>query len=59
MPVLLIAGARDDRYGELARRMAARIGRNAVFSVVPGAGHACHLERPELTALIVESFLAA
>ena len=47
MPVLLVTGERDAKYSELATEMAARIGNNAVVAVVPDAGHACHLERPD------------
>jgi 2-succinyl-6-hydroxy-2,4-cyclohexadiene-1-carboxylate synthase len=58
MPVLLLAGVLDLRFGETARVMAPAIGPNARFSLVPGAGHACQLERPALTARLVEAFLA-
>jgi pimeloyl-ACP methyl ester carboxylesterase len=39
--------------------MAAAIGPTARVAVVPGAGHAVHLERPDETAALVEEFLAA
>jgi len=57
MPVLVVAGALDERYAPIARRMAQAIGANAQVALVPGAGHACHLERPAYTARLVESFL--
>jgi 2-succinyl-6-hydroxy-2,4-cyclohexadiene-1-carboxylate synthase len=47
MPVLTIAGARDERFTALAQRMAAAIGPNAATATVPDAGHAAHLERPD------------
>ena len=55
MPVLLIAGALDAKFAALAERMAAAIGPAATVALVPGAGHAAHLERPaEVGALVVE-----
>lgn len=47
MPVLLVAGALDSRYCHLAGEMAAAIGTNADVRIVSGAGHACHLEKPD------------
>jgi 2-succinyl-6-hydroxy-2,4-cyclohexadiene-1-carboxylate synthase len=44
-PTLLLTGALDPRFGETARRMARGIP-GALHRVVPGAGHAIHLERP-------------
>jgi 2-succinyl-6-hydroxy-2,4-cyclohexadiene-1-carboxylate synthase len=46
MPVTLIAGQRDAKFMALAYAMAKRIP-NATVTVVPGAGHAVHLERPD------------
>ena len=52
MPVTLIAGERDGKFTALARRMAAAIPA-ARLAIVPGAGHAVHLEAPAaVTALI-------
>ena len=56
VPVLVLAGEDDERFSTLARRMAASIGKNATVAVVPGAGHACHLEKPAATAEIIERF---
>lgn len=56
MPVLLIAGALDTKYAALARAMAAEIP-GARAEIVPDAGHAVHLERPEAFAGIVAAFL--
>lgn len=55
-PALLVAGALDARYVELARRMAAALPR-ARLAVVPDAGHAVHLERPAAFATAVSAFL--
>jgi 2-succinyl-6-hydroxy-2,4-cyclohexadiene-1-carboxylate synthase len=59
MPVLVVAGALDDRFADLGRRMAGAIGANASLALVPDAGHACHLEQPVATARIVDAFLGA
>lgn len=58
MPVLLVAGALDATYADLGRRAAAAIGDNAELALVEGAGHACHLERPEEFAALVADFLS-
>ena len=56
IPALLIAGALDDKYCDLARRMAAVLP-CARTEIVPDAGHAVHLERPEAFAGAVRGFL--
>ncbi len=54
IPVLCVAGEDDTKFVALAERMADAIGRNAALALVPGAGHACHLERQEaFTALLL------
>jgi 2-succinyl-6-hydroxy-2,4-cyclohexadiene-1-carboxylate synthase len=58
-PVLLVAGERDPKFRDLARRMAAAIGPSARVAIVGGAGHAVHLERPAELAALVEEFLGA
>jgi len=57
MPVLLVVGALDTKYVDLAHRMAEQIA-DARVEVVEGAGHACHLERPERVAHLLPSFSA-
>jgi len=52
MPVLVVAGALDSKFADIATRMAAAIGDRATLALLPGAGHAAHLEQPA-------SFLAA
>lgn len=44
MPTLVMAGALDTTFAAHAARMAAAIGPNATVALVPGAGHAAHLE---------------
>ena len=46
MPVTLIAGERDTKFSAVAREMAALIP-IATVTIVSGAGHAVHLERPD------------
>jgi 2-succinyl-6-hydroxy-2,4-cyclohexadiene-1-carboxylate synthase len=46
MPVLCVAGGLDTKFAALAERLVSSIGTNAELAVVPGAGHAAHLERP-------------
>jgi 2-succinyl-6-hydroxy-2,4-cyclohexadiene-1-carboxylate synthase len=53
MPVTLVTGAYDRKYTDLATRMAAAIGAHARTVVVPGAGHALHLEQPEALAAVL------
>jgi 2-succinyl-6-hydroxy-2,4-cyclohexadiene-1-carboxylate synthase len=58
-PTLLVAGALDDRFAALAAEMAAAIGPAAHLELVPGAGHAAHLERPTEVAALLDGFLTA
>lgn len=53
MPVLLVTGAYDRKYRDLADRMAAAIGANARTVTVPDAGHALHLEQPAALAALL------
>jgi len=57
-PALLTAGARDLKFAALAERMARRIGPPATVALVPGTGHAAHLEHPDEVARLVRAFLA-
>ena len=47
MPVLLLAGALDDKFVAINRRMQAQIPHNQLHAV-PQAGHTIHWERPSL-----------
>jgi 2-succinyl-6-hydroxy-2,4-cyclohexadiene-1-carboxylate synthase len=55
MPVLLIAGALDTKYVDIAQRMAAQIPEVRV-EILAGAGHACHLEQPERVAHLLTTW---
>ncbi len=59
MPVLVVAGERDAKFRTLGERMTGGIGSNARMVVVPGAGHAAHLEAPSRFLDLVRPFLAA
>jgi 2-succinyl-6-hydroxy-2,4-cyclohexadiene-1-carboxylate synthase len=56
LPVLLLAGARDDKYVSLAQRMA-RFLPGATLAMVPGAGHTIHLEQPERWVSLILDWL--
>jgi pimeloyl-ACP methyl ester carboxylesterase len=47
MPVLVVAGERDEKFRTLGARLVEGIGANAELAVVADAGHAAHLERPD------------
>lgn len=49
MPVVVVAGERDAKFRALGERLAAGLP-DARLVVVPGAGHAVHLESPEAVA---------
>ena len=55
VPVLLIVGARDEKYVDIAQRMADHIP-DVRVEVIEDTGHACHLERPERVAHLLTSF---
>jgi 2-succinyl-6-hydroxy-2,4-cyclohexadiene-1-carboxylate synthase len=56
LPVLLIAGERDTTYCQHLQRLAAAIGPSARQLIVSDAGHACHLEQPEVVAAALREF---
>lgn len=55
-PALLVTGAQDPKYTELARHMALEI-LDARHVVVPGAGHTVHLEAPAAWLDAVVAFI--
>jgi 2-succinyl-6-hydroxy-2,4-cyclohexadiene-1-carboxylate synthase len=52
MPVTIIAGERDEKYVEIGARMTTEIPA-AELVVIPGTGHAVHLEAPERVASLI------
>jgi 2-succinyl-6-hydroxy-2,4-cyclohexadiene-1-carboxylate synthase len=57
VPGTFVAGQLDDRYVAFARRLASAVPKGRV-EIVPGAGHAVHLERPDEFARVLEAHLA-
>jgi 2-succinyl-6-hydroxy-2,4-cyclohexadiene-1-carboxylate synthase len=55
LPVLAIAGARDEGYTSAAQKIAATA-RNAKAAIVADAGHAAHLQRPDEVASLIAEF---
>ena len=56
LPLLAIAGARDDGYSAAAKRIA-QLAPNARAATVEDAGHAAHLQRPDEVARLIADFL--
>jgi 2-succinyl-6-hydroxy-2,4-cyclohexadiene-1-carboxylate synthase len=56
LPVLAVAGDRDERYTEAAHRIARTVPHGHA-EVVENAGHAAHLQQPEAVALLLADFL--
>jgi 2-succinyl-6-hydroxy-2,4-cyclohexadiene-1-carboxylate synthase len=56
MPVLAAAGDRDDKYADIAQRMAEALPNGRAVRI-PGVGHAAHLEDPEAFADLLLDFL--
>jgi len=57
MPVLVVAGERDDKFVEQALHLGGWTGPTAQLAIVPDAGHACHLENPDGFLELVVPFL--
>jgi 2-succinyl-6-hydroxy-2,4-cyclohexadiene-1-carboxylate synthase len=57
MPVLVVTGGDDVKFTRLGSRMVEAIGAGATLAVVPEAGHAPHLQRPDAVAALVRSHL--
>jgi 2-succinyl-6-hydroxy-2,4-cyclohexadiene-1-carboxylate synthase len=56
LPLLAIAGARDEGYTAAAKRIAATAP-NATAAIVEDAGHAAHLQQPQRVAGLISDFL--
>jgi 2-succinyl-6-hydroxy-2,4-cyclohexadiene-1-carboxylate synthase len=57
IPTLVITGADDPKFCGIGHRLAATIP-DARHTIVDGAGHAVHLERPEVVADLISGWLA-
>jgi 2-succinyl-6-hydroxy-2,4-cyclohexadiene-1-carboxylate synthase len=59
MPTLLVTGALDPKFTNIARRMLPRLGGPAEHVVVPDAGHTAHLEQPDRFSAELHAWLDA
>jgi 2-succinyl-6-hydroxy-2,4-cyclohexadiene-1-carboxylate synthase len=59
VPALVVAGEKDEKFSAEAMRIGTAIGTNADVVLVPGAGHAAHLEQPAAFLGVVREWLAA
>jgi len=57
MPTLVLCGANDEKFVREGHALAERLP-NATLHVVEGAGHALHMEQPDVVAGLVVDFLA-
>jgi 2-succinyl-6-hydroxy-2,4-cyclohexadiene-1-carboxylate synthase len=57
MPVLIVTGQLDQKFTSLGERMVDAIGPSSSQAVIPDAGHAPHLQRPDRVAAVVRRFL--
>lgn len=57
MPVLVIAGAKDAKYLQLAQRIVQEIGTNASLQIIQNSGHTPHLEQPREFADTIRNFV--
>ncbi|MEY3478643.1 MAG: hypothetical protein RL415_906, partial [Actinomycetota bacterium] len=58
MPVLVIAGAKDEKYRGLAERLVSEIGSNATLEIIENSGHTPHLEQPQFFNELLSDFLS-
>jgi 2-succinyl-6-hydroxy-2,4-cyclohexadiene-1-carboxylate synthase len=56
-PVLVVAGANDDKFAAEGRRLVEAIGARAGLALIPGSGHSPHLERPAATLTVLRAWL--
>jgi len=59
IPVLVVAGVKDEKFARIAERIVGQIGNNASLCLIEGSGHTPHLEQPERFATTVREFLAS
>jgi 2-succinyl-6-hydroxy-2,4-cyclohexadiene-1-carboxylate synthase len=57
VPTLVVVGGLDATYRGPGERLVGAIGPNATLAVIPGAGHAVHLERPAELRAVLAAFL--
>lgn len=57
VPVLAVAGARDEKYVAIARRIAATVPQGSL-AIVPDTGHSAPLQSPDETTKCIAGFIA-
>lgn len=57
MPVLLVTGEQDAKFGAIAEEMLEHLGPRAEHRVIAGAGHSVHLEAPERFLAVLQDWL--
>jgi 2-succinyl-6-hydroxy-2,4-cyclohexadiene-1-carboxylate synthase len=57
IPVLLITGARDEKFSSIAERMSMQMNEDIQVRSIEEAGHAAHLEKPEQFLQILATWL--
>lgn len=57
MPVLAMAGERDEKFVAISRQIATMVPRGECL-IIPGAAHAAHLEQPQMVADAVRDLAA-
>jgi 2-succinyl-6-hydroxy-2,4-cyclohexadiene-1-carboxylate synthase len=58
MPALVVAGADDTKFSAEASRLVESIGANSTLALIASAGHAAHLEQPELFLATLRGWLS-
>jgi len=58
MPVLVVAGADDQKFAAEGARLRESIGANASLELIAAAGHAAHLEQPATFIAVLRHWLA-
>lgn len=58
LPTLLITGADDQKFCDIAREMVEKMP-SAQHQIIPGAGHTAHLEQPAAFEAILQEFCAS
>ena len=56
-PTLLVVGARDAKFCTIAEQLAEALPRASV-AAIEGAGHAAHIEQPDITAAAIAKFIS-
>ena len=59
VPTLIVAGALDLKFADIAREMSRRIGAHTTLAVMGSAGHSVHLEQPTAFGDLLSAWLDA